>query len=164
MHRLVHLAARMLSQQRGMSAEAIKSATLQIEATFPTSDFENRTMWREYLPHAIRILEDDRKVDLEEKYQLCIEVGNCLRSDGRVTEAVRWLQKGCTWFEMSLADKEPSRLASQHELAGAYEANRQIDKAVKLLEHVVTTREKRLKDDHPDRLASQHELAGAYQV
>ncbi|MDB5243361.1 MAG: putative kinesin light chain 1, partial [Spirosoma sp.] len=56
------------------------------------------------------------------------------------------------------------RLASQHELAGAYEADGQIKKAVALLEQVVAVQERTLAEDHPDRLASQHALAGAYQA
>ena len=53
-----------------------------------------------------------------------------------------------------LKEDHPDRLASQHELAGAYRADRQVKEAVKLLEQVVAIREKMLKEDHPDRLAS----------
>ena len=55
-------------------------------------------------------------------------------------------------------------MASQHQLAVAYQANRQIQKAVQLLEHVVKIWETRTSEDHPSRLASQHELARAYQA
>jgi tetratricopeptide (TPR) repeat protein len=66
--------------------------------------------------------------------------------------------------EKVLAEKHPSRLASQHKLAGAYRADGQVEKAVELLEHVVAVREKMLTEEHPQRLASQHELARAYQA
>ncbi|KAF1963801.1 hypothetical protein CC80DRAFT_13282 [Byssothecium circinans] len=56
------------------------------------------------------------------------------------------------------------RLASQHELAGAYEADGQVQKAVQLLEHVVSVKEIVLVEEHPDRLASQHALAIAYEA
>ncbi|KAH8201376.1 hypothetical protein TruAng_004459 [Truncatella angustata] len=65
---------------------------------------------------------------------------------------------------MQLSEDHPSRLASQHELAGAYQANGQVKESVKLLEHVVKIQSTTLAEDHPDRLASQHELAGAYQA
>ena len=39
--------------------------------------------------------------------------------------------------QQTLAETHPSRLASQHELAGAYQANGQIKEAVQLLEYVV---------------------------
>jgi hypothetical protein len=54
--------------------------------------------------------------------------------------------------ENLLAEDHPSRLASQHELARAYEAYGQVGKAVELLEHVVAIREKVLREDHPSRL------------
>ncbi|KAK3613309.1 hypothetical protein LTR56_027963 [Elasticomyces elasticus] len=62
------------------------------------------------------------------------------------------------------AEDHPSRLASQHALAGAYQANGQIKEAVELLEHVVAVRKEVLAEDHPSRLASQHKLAVAYEA
>jgi thioredoxin-like negative regulator of GroEL len=65
---------------------------------------------------------------------------------------------------MTLAETHPDRLASQHELAGAYEANGQVEEAVTLLEQVVKIRGTIQAEMHPDRLASQYELARAYGV
>jgi len=62
-----------------------------------------------------------------------------------------------------LAEDHPSRLASQHELASAYQDNGQVKDAVRLLEHVVAIKERVLAEDHPSRLASQAVLASAYQ-
>jgi tetratricopeptide (TPR) repeat protein len=64
--------------------------------------------------------------------------------------------------EKTLAPTHPDRLASQHQLGGAYLANNQVGKAIKLLEKVVQIREKTLAPTHPHRLSSQHELARAY--
>ncbi|KAF7505308.1 hypothetical protein GJ744_001011 [Endocarpon pusillum] len=58
--------------------------------------------------------------------------------------------------------RNPDRLASQHELARAYEANGQVKEALSLLEQVVKIEEQILAEDHPSRLASQHELATIY--
>jgi hypothetical protein len=66
--------------------------------------------------------------------------------------------------ENTLAEEHPDRLASQHALASAYEANRERKRAIKLLEYVVTIQEKTLAEEHPDRLASQHALASAYEA
>ena len=57
-----------------------------------------------------------------------------------------------------LKEDYPFRLASQHALTIAYQADGQVKEAVKLLEQVVAIREQVLKEDHPDRLASQHAL------
>jgi hypothetical protein len=56
--------------------------------------------------------------------------------------------------EKGLAEEHPDRLASQHVLAGAYEAYGQVQKAVKLLEHVVAVKGRFLRDDHSSRLRS----------
>ena len=61
-----------------------------------------------------------------------------------------------------LAEDHPSRLASQHALAGAYEANGQVSKAVELLEHVVAIQEQVLAGDHPDRLTTRRALSMLY--
>ncbi|EON65752.1 hypothetical protein W97_04991 [Coniosporium apollinis CBS 100218] len=66
--------------------------------------------------------------------------------------------------ETALMEDHPDRLASQHELAVAYQENGQVKQAIILLEHVVKIRETTLVEDHPDRLTSQHELARAYQA
>ncbi|OJJ59198.1 hypothetical protein ASPSYDRAFT_31810 [Aspergillus sydowii CBS 593.65] len=53
----------------------------------------------------------------------------------------------------------PSRLASQHALAGAYQNNGQIKQGVELLEQVVAVWERTIAEEHPDQLAPQHALA-----
>lgn len=65
---------------------------------------------------------------------------------------------------MTLAKDHPNRLASQYELAIAYEANGQVKEAVKLLEHVVAIEGTILAEDYPDRLASQQRLKDVLQI
>jgi hypothetical protein len=118
-------------------------------------------VWRAYLPLALRLLEDRQKCNVEEKSKLCLLVGRCLRVDGRIREAVRWLEQSCRWRE-GLAEEHPSRLVSQHVLAIAYEADGQVQKAVELLEHVFAVEARTLRDDHPSRLVSVSALANMY--
>ena len=88
--------------------------------------------------------------------------GLCLSRFGDLKGAIKTLEH-VVKVQENLAEDHPARLASQHELAGAYRANRQVDKAIELLEHVVKIKEK-LAEDHPSRLASQHNLAMAYRA
>ncbi|KAG4440379.1 hypothetical protein IFR05_004119 [Cadophora sp. M221] len=83
---------------------------------------------------------------------------------GKSKEAVALLEQVVRIRETMLAETHPDRLASQHELARAYQANGQVGEAVALLEQVVRIRETTLAETHPARLASQHELARAYQA
>ncbi|KAK3940985.1 hypothetical protein QBC46DRAFT_432781 [Diplogelasinospora grovesii] len=138
MHSLVHLVTRIWVQREGLTVTTDEKATRHFITVFPSDDYANRNVWREYLPHAFRVLQHSK--ELEEKSDLV---------DGRIEEAVK---------------NHPSRLASQHELAGAYEANGQVKEAVALHEQVVAIRKRVLAEDHPERLASQHELAIAYRA
>lgn len=51
--------------------------------------------------------------------------------------------------EKMLAEEHSSRLASQHALAVAYQADRQMQQAVELLEHIVAVEDKVLAEEHP---------------
>jgi tetratricopeptide (TPR) repeat protein len=162
-HRLVHVATRIWITNRGNAASVLEEAVRHVAGVFPSNNYANQAVWRAYLPHALRLLESRQQYTIEDRPRLCLLVGNCLRVEGRVREAVRWLKESCRGRE-TLAEEHPSRLASQHALATAYEADGQVQKAVELLEHIVGIEEKVLAEDHPDRLASQHELATAYQA
>ncbi|EXA29007.1 hypothetical protein FOVG_19428 [Fusarium oxysporum f. sp. pisi HDV247] len=164
MHSLVHLATRSWVTANDWEKEQSQAAIARLREIFPTDEWENRDVWRQYLPHAIKLLrcpEDDWSLEL---CDLGFWAGRCLHVDGRVTEAVELLEHVVAIREKTLVESHPDRLASQHALGIAYRANGQIKEAVELLEHVVAIREKTLAESHPDRLASQHELAGAYRA
>ncbi|KAF2726507.1 hypothetical protein EJ04DRAFT_183385, partial [Polyplosphaeria fusca] len=57
-----------------------------------------------------------------------------------------------------LAEDHPDRLASQHELARAYQANGQVKQAVELMEYVVKIDQRVFRFDHPSRLLSESTL------
>ena len=163
MHRLVHLATRMWSQEE---VEGIGNETpfRHLGKIFCTDEWEKRETWRAYLPHVLRALEVGKGEKDEENCEVGYWAGRCLQADGRIREAVALLEHVVAVQEKRLAEDHPSRLASQHELARAYRANGQVKEAVELLEHVVAVEEKTLAEDHPSRLASQHALAGAYEA
>ncbi|PVH94219.1 TPR repeat protein [Periconia macrospinosa] len=163
MHRLVHLATRVWVMQHGGAKEVAEKGIRHMAGIFPSDDYANRAVWRGYLPHALRLLGERREFDIAELPKLCLLVGRCLRVDGRIREAVWWLEESCRQREV--LDKDDSdRLSSQHALARAYRANGQVKEAVKLLEGVVAIEAEVLAEDHPDRLASQHLLAMAYKA
>ncbi|KAI0412396.1 hypothetical protein F5X98DRAFT_379817 [Xylaria grammica] len=161
MHSLVHLATRTWVKAEGYEKTAIADAVAHLSEVFPTDDWENRHVWRQYLPHALRALQEDG-IRLGDGTDLGYWVGSCLNTDGQQRDAVRILERVTSVYNTALAEDHPRRLASQHEVALAYQKNGQVVEAVKLLEHVVSIRQA-LAEDHPDRLASQHVLAMAYQ-
>jgi hypothetical protein len=164
MHSLVHLATRSWVAENGSEKEQSQAVITHMEDVFPTDEWENRDVWRQYLPHAIKLLrctEDDWS---EELCELGYWAGRCLPVDGRVIEAVKLLEHVVAVQKTMLAEGPPDRLASQHALAGAYQANGQIKEAVKLLEHVVAVRNTTLAEYHPHRLASEVALEFCYGV
>jgi tetratricopeptide (TPR) repeat protein len=163
LHRLVHLATRIWVSNYGDVPYITQKALKHVAEIFPTDDFANQTVWRAYMPHALRLLVTKQLCNIEDRARLSLWVGRCLRSDGRIGEAVAWLEECCRLREV-LTEAHPDRLASQHALAIAYRANGQIKEAVKLLESVVAIEAKALAENHPNQLASQHELAIAYEA
>jgi tetratricopeptide (TPR) repeat protein len=159
LHRLVHLATRNWLRKTGSLSEWTLTTLTRLEETFPNDDHTNREKWKTYLPHALGILAKDEVQGNRKRYELLYKVSMCLLADGRATEAVQYLEEHCNWHKREYDEAHPVQLASQHELARAYQANGQIKQAMELLEHVVAVRERTLAEEHPSRLASQHELA-----
>ncbi|KAH9881001.1 hypothetical protein J1614_001494 [Plenodomus biglobosus] len=162
-HRLVHLATRVWVKEHGNAREVAEDAVRRVADVFPSDDYENQAMWRGYLPHALRLLDGGQDSSAEEQSELCLLVGQCLCVDGRIREAVVWLERSCQQ-RSQLSEDDPDRLLSQQELAIAYEIDGQVDKAVLLLEHVVGVQKKTLAPEHPFQLASQQALAIAYRT
>ncbi|KAL5362310.1 kinesin light chain [Aspergillus floccosus] len=168
MHRLVHLATRIIATLKHLSK------------VFPSYDYTNRYIWRDYLAHVAR--KDKHCQDTEENSNLCLKIGKNLaqnnadrlasqhelaiayEANGQVKGALQLLEHIVAIKSELLTEKHPNRLASEHELAIAYQANGQVKEAVKLLEHIVAIESEVLTDNHSDRLASQRELAIAYQA
>jgi tetratricopeptide (TPR) repeat protein len=163
MHRLVHVAAQVWVRQKGLMAETRKMALEHLSTIFPSDDYENREVWREYIPHAARVRDTENDKDSDVGGELCLQVGRCLRVDGRIREAVDWLEKSRD-LRSDLPEDHPGRLLTQHVLAMAYRASGRTNEAVRLLEQVVAVHKRALAKDHPNRLAPQHELASAYRA
>ncbi|KAL9123952.1 MAG: hypothetical protein Q9217_006671 [Psora testacea] len=163
-HRLVHLATKVWLVRHGTTREVDEKVATHLATVFPSNDYRNRALWREYFPHALRFLKDTRALDNKSRYDLCMAVGKCLQVDGRIGEAVAWLSECCLRWQKHFPEDDPDRLASQHELARAYRADGQIRKAIELFEQIVAIKEKLFTEDHPYRLVSQHGLAVAYQA
>lgn len=124
-HRLVHLATRLWVEKRGDEAGVRDEAVRRVAAVFPFCDYDNREVWRAYLPHALQLLEGRHGCSIDEISELCLSVGQCLYVDGRIKDAVRWLKESCRRRE-ALDENNSGRLLSQYELAGAYLKDRQV--------------------------------------
>ncbi|KAL2886965.1 putative acyl transferase acyl hydrolase lysophospholipase [Ceratocystis lukuohia] len=161
MHSLVHLTAQLWFKGLEDEEDYMLTVVHHMTSIFPSDEWENRVLWRQYLTHALRVIKIEKSLD-ESIAELEFKVSCCLLNDGNYQEAVRMLEDVVKTREKALAGDHPSRLASQYELALAYHRHGEIKKAVSMIKHVVETTEKALAADHPSRLTYQHELAAAY--
>ncbi|KAI1405223.1 hypothetical protein F4819DRAFT_7066 [Hypoxylon fuscum] len=162
MHSLVHVATRVWIHKHNRTQEVTVRVLGRLEAIFPSEDRENRNLWREYLPHALRVLEGSEECQVEERYKLFYRVGRCLNADRRFKEAVRVFEEAYAWKRRHASQDTRSQLKLEHCLASAYIDDRRIKEAIEILEHVVAIQNKTLAEEDKNRLDSEHELARAY--
>ncbi|KAF4339610.1 Nephrocystin-3 [Fusarium beomiforme] len=162
MHSLVHLISRKWNENLGYSREMRDMALIHVGEAFPQREWENRELWRPYLPHAIKLFETARSIEDDGLFGLGYQVGQALLVEGRSTEAVSILRDVVLYFERTRAKSNPGRLLAQRELGRAYISDHQANNAVELLESVAAIQEETLAKDNPDRLAVEHNLAVAY--
>ncbi|KAL4946513.1 hypothetical protein BDV06DRAFT_218234 [Aspergillus oleicola] len=89
-HRLVYLATRNWLRSQHKFSRFLVSAVERLNIIFPTNEYKNRHLWRSYLPHALRILEEDELKSRRQRgdyMDLSERLGMCLFEDGRDCEA-----------------------------------------------------------------------------
>ncbi|KAL1889607.1 hypothetical protein Cpir12675_005710 [Ceratocystis pirilliformis] len=138
MHNLVHLTTQTQLWRKGLEDEAkyMLAVADHMASIFPTDEWENQFLWRQYLSHALRVVKNE-KASGESMAQLEFRVGQCFKSDGNDRNAVKLLEHVAKTGEEALEADHPGRLASQYALAQAYRADDQPHAAIKLLQHVV---------------------------
>ncbi|KAH7203372.1 hypothetical protein BKA60DRAFT_527350 [Fusarium oxysporum] len=161
MHSLVHRVTRRWNQDDGLETRIRHMAVAHVAKVFPTNDWENRQVWGQFMPHALRLLKNTDGAGTRERCELGRRVGRCLFADGRIRQAVHILESVVEIQRTTLAENDRRRLASQDALAVAYLSNKQNKEAIELLKHGVVMKAD-LAENHPYRLASQHALASAY--
>ncbi|KAI0102805.1 TPR-like protein [Nemania sp. FL0031] len=152
MHALVHAATRIWIRKRDRPREIMTTAICQIETVFPGNLPEDRDLWREYLPHALRALENSNGFQMRERYDLLHRVGRCLYADRRFKEAVLALEEAQEGF--------PSILPNDY--TELNRNNRRI-KSTKLFKRMFRVRRKTVINERINsQLVFQHDLACAY--
>ncbi|CAG2007947.1 unnamed protein product [Fusarium graminearum] len=155
-----HIAAWL--EKLGRERQVLKDAVCHVAARFPTKNDAHYGLRREYLPHAMRLLNRNHGDEAVEVYQLFEKVGNSFDADRRFKEAIRCFEEVCRWKQGCHPKTDHSRLSSEHALASAYLDDRWIEDAIKIFEHVVEVQKETLDEKDHSRLSSEHQLASAY--
>ncbi|KAL6697637.1 hypothetical protein J3F84DRAFT_369552 [Trichoderma pleuroticola] len=161
MHRLVHIAATVWVRGRFTNTMNPNLALEHVASVFLGPQYNRREKWISYLPHILKILQDNFSFENDSSLILACRVGQCMIVEGMTRMAVSMLENLVDYMEMR-DDKDLIRQASQHELARAYYFDRQHEKAKSILEGVVAVREQVLGGEHQETIRSQDVLAKVY--
>jgi hypothetical protein len=63
MHSLVDMATRLLTEKQGAAEKTTRNATLHLQSVFQSDDRGNGETWRQYLPHALKVLQIGENIE-----------------------------------------------------------------------------------------------------
>ncbi|KAB8236424.1 uncharacterized protein BDW43DRAFT_298059 [Aspergillus alliaceus] len=161
MHRLVHIATRNWLRNNGIIGHWIRRVADRIEGIFPDSHHTNRELWREYLPHALALVQEKEFI-MKQNTALVGRIADCLVSDGRYQEAEALHKELMEINQERNGPDHPSTLNSMAKLASTYHKQGRWNEAEKLEVQVLESRKTVLGAEHPSTLTSMAKLAFTY--
>ena len=162
-HRLVHLATRNWLRKEDHLMEWTCKAIARLEEVFPSDEYNNRSLWREYLPHARYVLESEVLEEvMKTKEALRWKFARCLYKDERFAEAEREFVQVVQTNSSVLGAEHPDTLSSVANLASTYRDQGRWNEAEELQVQVMETRKVVLGTEHIDTLASMTNLSSTY--
>ncbi|KAN0067004.1 hypothetical protein V8E54_014928 [Elaphomyces granulatus] len=163
LHRLVHVATRNWLRNGGMLGQWTRNTGKRLRDIFPSNNHKNRILWREYLPHALFIVQSKEfQNDTQEREQLVEKVAKCLHSDGRYHQAGELFKEVLEKKSNRLKNDDKEILNSMMWMAATFRNLGQWTEAEKLEVQVMETRIAVLGPENPDTLVSMANLASTY--
>ncbi|OGM42265.1 kinesin [Aspergillus bombycis] len=163
LHRLVYYATRNWMRNNRQLDPYIKKTADQLSHVFPTEDHTNRTLWRQYLPHAVALISQSEFWKQQKIYATLLErIGMCLYRDGRYGEAEDPALRAMDINVQILGRENTSTLDSMARLAWIYMKQGRRKDAEELQVHVLAASRRVLGPKNPDTLASMSDLACTY--
>ncbi|KAI9042112.1 uncharacterized protein KD926_006031, partial [Aspergillus affinis] len=164
MHRLVHIAMRNWLRKNGMLSNWVYRVANRMQTIFPGDHYTNRGLWREYLPHALAVVNGKEFKELPTDHSNFMgRIADCLASDGRFHEAEVLYTQLMQMKQDKNGAEHPSTLTSMADLASTYQNQGRWNEAEQLNVQVMKTRKTVLGSEHPDTLTSMGNLASTYQ-
>jgi tetratricopeptide (TPR) repeat protein len=159
-HRLVHLVMRNWLRKEASLVRWTQTAIQRLADLFPDSEHQNRSIWREYLTHALYAL-NSQLIDQEGegRIDLAWKVGICLGNDGRWNEAETLLIQVTSFREKVFSKEHSQTLTSMNYLAVLMQSQGRYEAAGPLYKETLQLRKKILGQEHPDTLTSMNNFA-----
>ena len=161
MHRLVHIAMQSWLKLNGKLSVWNETTLKRIADAFPWPDYENKTIWTIFLPHAQYILASTKDLTEYKKPQwiLLHNVGQCFHIFGKYAEAEQAHRQALRLMEQVLGAEHPSTLSSMNNLAEALREQGKYAKAEQAHRQTLRLTEQVLGAEHPSTLDSMNNIA-----
>ena len=172
LHRLVHVATRnWLRNKRnwlrngGMLKQWTVNTGKRLRDIFPSDKHENRILWREYLPHALFLLQSKEfQNNKRDREHLVQRVAECLYSDGRYDQAGALFKEVLERKSKRLKTDDEETLCTMSWIGLTYWKQGRWTEAEKLFVQATETYKTVLGPEHPDTLTSMNNLALTYRT
>jgi tetratricopeptide (TPR) repeat protein len=154
-HRLVHLATRNWLRKRELFETWIERTADQLNKIFPSEKHENRQIWRDYLPHALHLVDSaEFQAHQDNHKNFLAGVGSCLLSDGRYSEAETLFRDVLKVQERARGPAHPDTLTSVSQLGSVLARQGKYEEAEAMHRRDLVGSEEVLGPEHPDTLTS----------
>ncbi|KAJ4183425.1 hypothetical protein NW767_013592 [Fusarium falciforme] len=161
MHRLVHLATRTWTKSEGIMERMSQFSAAHFNQILPDYNWEDRELWRQYLPHALAIIrEHEEDAPPNYPYRLIHCVARCLGNDGRNKDALRILKRSAVIEEQQFPDNYMHRSS----LAAAYMNTSQPREVIRLFEPLIQHPMRTLPENNFDLLKMKYWLGSAHHI
>jgi tetratricopeptide (TPR) repeat protein len=155
LHRLVHLATRSWLRKKKTFETWVETAAEQLDRTFPDDNPGNRSMWRNYLPHALYLVNNTEFQDHQTNHDgFLARIGSCLNSDGRYMESETLFRIVLKIRERVWGLEHPNTLISVSHLGSVLAQQGKYKEAEAMYRQVLKGYEKALGPEHPLTLIS----------
>ncbi|KAH8696322.1 hypothetical protein BGW36DRAFT_417527, partial [Talaromyces proteolyticus] len=163
LHRLVHLVSRNWLKEKQQLTIWIGQTMKRFSEVFPSSAYENRTLWREYMPHVQFILQSQElDIDSQNQGNLLQNVAECLYHDGKYHDAEILFQNILRSLSAQLPEDHHDVLQTKMWMALTFRSQGRWTEAEQLDVQVMETRKTVLGPEHPDTLISMANLASTF--
>ncbi|KAL4972996.1 hypothetical protein BDW66DRAFT_154205 [Aspergillus desertorum] len=164
LHRLVHLAMRNWLRNADLLGLWVQKTSHRLDDIFPSTDHENRELWRSYIPHALCLIENEEFRNICHDYiGLTLRVGESLRVDGRYRPAKDLFGDCLNAQEKTLGPHHLDTILSVSALGSVLHNLGEYSKAEAMYQRALEGYCRLLGPEHPNSLAIADNLAQALQ-
>ncbi|KAH7152831.1 hypothetical protein EDB81DRAFT_789809 [Dactylonectria macrodidyma] len=143
--------------------ESMAVAIKQLNRVMPANPRGEKQLWREFLPHAQKVLRESEEDDSEERIRLSHRVGKGLMKHEHVMEATACFNRCLKLLYAKYGRTDQKVLSDEYNIARAYRKSKQSKKALELIQEVVNKSKGSKAVTKENQVLYEYELGRCYQ-